>query len=420
MEKILLSNGLTVAFSAQPHSHSAAISICVASGNRFEPADKQGIAHFIEHMVFKGTDSRTAAEIAEESDLMGGQLNAYTAKEYTCFYSRALREHLSRTLHLMCDMLCNPLFDPKDIEAEKGVVLEEIGMYEDTPEDLCSDMLNALCYKNKPLGFNILGTRESVSGFTADGLREFMATAYAPERTVISICGSFDRDECLEIIESYFGRLKNTGNPLSFEKDTITDGFTLCNKKQEQTQVSLCFNGLPIGHELRFPAAFFSSAAGGSSSSRINLRIREELGLAYSVYTFSSSYLGTGMFGISGGLAHKNQERFLRESLRVLRETREGITDGEVDRTKEQFKAGLVLANDNMASTAASVGRQLLLEGEYIDLSVVLKQLEAVTAEQVREAARLITDPETVAFSAVGNTNPESFYKGLLEELLQF
>lgn len=418
MEKHILSNGLTVAFTAEPQAHSAAISIYVASGNRYEKVSEQGIAHFIEHMVFKGTTSRSAAQIAEESDLMGGQLNAYTAKEYTCFYSRALKEHLIKTLHLMCDMLCNPLFDPKDIETEKGVVLEEIGMYEDSPEDLCSDMLNALCYKDKPLGYNILGTRGSVSGFTADDLRRFMARCYAPERTIISICGSFNESECLEVIESYFGGFKNTGNPLTFENDTIMGGFTLCNKKQEQTQIALCFNGLPIGHELRYPAAFFSSAAGGSSSSRINRRIREELGLAYSVYTFSSGYLGTGMFGIAGGLAHKNQEKFLKESLKTLREARDGITEAEINRTREQFKASLVLANDNMSAIAASVGRQLLLEGEYTDLGGVLRQLESVTLEQVREAARLITSPETVAFSAVGSLKSEKYYKQILDECL--
>lgn len=413
-----MSNGLTVAFTSQPSAHSAAISIYVASGNRFEMPDEQGIAHFIEHMVFKGTASRTAADIAQESDLMGGQLNAYTAKEYTCFYSRALKEHFLKTLHLMCDMLCSPLFEEKDIESEKGVVLEEIGMYEDSPEDLCSDMLNALCYKYKPLGYNILGTRESVSGFTADRLRSFMARCYVPERTVISICGSFDRDDCLSVIESYFGGFENTGNRLKYENESINGGFTLCNKKIEQTQIALCFNGLPVGHELRYPAAFFSSAAGGSSSSRINRRIREELGLAYSVYTFSSGYLGTGMFGVAGGLAHKNQERFLREALRVLTETRDGITEDEVNRTREQFKASLVLANDNMASIASSVGRQLLLEGEYTDLGTVLKQLESVTAEQVREAARLITDPSVVAFSAVGKLKTEGYYKRILGECL--
>ena len=175
MEKITLKNGLTVALDRRPDAHSAAISIYVAAGNRFESANISGISHFIEHMVFKGTYSRTAEAIARESDMMGGQLNAFTAKEHTCFYSRALTEHVGRTLHLMCDMLCNPKFDKHDIETEKGVVLEEIGMYEDSPEDLCSDLLNATCYNKRPLGFNILGTRETVQSFTADTLREYMS-----------------------------------------------------------------------------------------------------------------------------------------------------------------------------------------------------------------------------------------------------
>ena len=417
LEKIIFENGLTVALDKRAEAHSAAVSIYVAAGNRFEKEKFCGAAHFIEHMLFKGTVSRSSDMIAREADLMGGQLNAYTAKEYTCFYSRALTSHVPKTLDLMCDMLCCPRFDPQDIKTEKGVVLEEIGMYEDSPEDRCSDMLTALCYNGHSLGFNILGTRESVQSFDADMLREFMAENYVPERIVVSVCGNFDRDSVLEILHRYFDKFKNTDNPLKYDNLTLNGGLTLFKRKSEQTQVSFCFNGLPHGHELRHAASFYSSIVGGAASSRINRRIREELGLAYSVYSFSSLYLGTGVFGISAGLAPKSTEKFFSEVAEILKKSRFDITDEEMELTREQFKAGTALSNESLASIAASMGRQLLKDGDYINLEGILKQIDAVTLEQINEAARLITDPEVIALSAVGETKSEAFYKKMLEYL---
>lgn len=415
MEKIVFKNGLTLALVPKIDAHSAAIAFYIASGNRFETHSTSGISHFIEHMVFKGTNTRTAADISEESDIMGGQLNAYTSKEYTCFYSRALYEHVPKTLHLLCDMLCNPLFAKHDVEIEKGVILEEIGMYEDSPEDLSADNLTAVCYKDKPLGFNILGTKNTVASFSPDDLRTYMDKVYVPERMVVSICGKFDRDVIIEILESYFGAKKNTQNPLGFEREKIMGGYSLCRKPIEQTQLSLCFNGLEIGHPLRYACSFLSSIAGGSVSSRINRRIREELGLAYSAYTFSSSYLGAGMFGIAAGLAHKNQEKFLLESLKILKDISHSITDAEVARTKEQFKAGIVLSNESMAQIAAQVGRGLLLEGKYTEIEEVIKQIDAVDVNAVKEVAELVINPSVFAVSVVGDAKTEDYYRNIIE-----
>lgn len=416
MKKKVLKNGLTVALMQQPMAHSAAISIYIASGNRFETENVSGIAHFIEHMLFKGTLSRSYRDIAEESDIMGGQLNAYTSKEYTCIYSRALKEHVPKTLRLMCDMICNPLFDKKDIETEKGVILEEIGMYEDSPEDHCSDMLTTLCYKGRPLGFNILGTRETVSQMTAAKLREYMKMAYAPERIVVSLCGNFDENEVSDILEEYLGSLENMGNPLSYEKDSIDGGLTLCKRKIEQTQIAFCFNGLASNHPLKYAASFVSSVLGGASSSRLNRRIREELGLAYSVYTFSSSYLGTGVFGLFAGLAHKNQEKYLIEAADIIASVKNKITDEEIALTREQFKAGVALSNESLSAISASMGRQLLLDGEYVDLGETLKRIDNVSLSGIKEAAELITDPDVIALSVVGDAREEEFYNDILKK----
>ena len=416
MELITLDNGLRIALELKNDVHSAAINISVAAGNRFETPENAGVSHFIEHMVFKGTSSRSCEDIARESDIMGGQLNAFTSKEYTCFYSRCLYEHVGRTLSLLCDMVCNSLLDPRDIETEKGVVLEEIGMYEDSPEDCCSDKLTALSFKGHPMGFNILGTRDTVSSFSTDTLRQYMAKNYVPERIVISICGRSEKSEVLEIITSCFGGLKNTNNPLKYGNLVINGGITLCPRDSEQTQLSFCFNGLSNEHPLRYAAAFYSSVTGGASSSKINRRIREELGLAYSAYTFTAHYLGGGVFGVSAGLAFKNQERFFSEVAKILKATKEDIAEEEIELTREQFKAGTVLSNESMSAIASSAGRQLLLSGEYCDLGGVLGNINRVTKSDVLEAARLIANPETIALSAVGETENEAFYREMLEK----
>ncbi len=417
MELITFENGMRVALEYKPDVRSAAVCFDIAAGNRFEAQTTAGISHFIEHMVFKGTASRTSEDIARESDLMGGQLNAFTAKEYTCFYSRALTEHIGRTLDLICDMLCNPSFDSEDIETERGVVLEEIGMYEDSPEDLCSDMLNALSHSGNPLSFNILGTRETVESFDADGLRRYMATTYSPERTVVSLCGNFDRQEALEILDRYFGSQKNKNNALKYEKTVISGGVTLASRDFEQTVVSFCVNGLDAFHPLRHALSFYSSILGGASASKINRRIREELGLAYSAYSFSSYYLGTGVFGITAGLAPKNQEKYFSEVAEILKNSPKLLTEDEIERTREQFKVGLVLANESLSSIAASAGKQLLLKGEYHDLDADLKKLRAVTLNDVKEAANTVNRFETVALSAVGKIENEDFYRSMLEKL---
>ena len=416
MEKIVFANGLTVALEEKKDALSAAVCFYIAAGNRYETEGVSGISHFIEHMVFKGTKTRSSDDIANESDVMGGQLNAYTSKEYTCFYSRALSEHVERTVELICDMIVNPKFDKADIETEKGVVLEEIGMYEDSPEEYCADLLNALCFKGTSLGFNILGTRETVSSMTADAMRDYMALNYAPERIVVSLCGNFDRDGVLAVLDKYLGGLKNKSNLITYNNNSVIGGFTLCKRPAEQTQIALCYNGLPLGHPLKTASSFFSSIAGGAASSRINRRIREELGLAYSAYTFSTNYLGIGLFGLAGGLAHKNQQRFLEESLQILYSCVGNITEAEIERTRQQFKAGVVLSNESMSAVASLIGRQLLLEGKYKGVDQIVSEINEVTPEMIRKAAELVTDRSVMALAVVGDAKSEEFYAKILEK----
>ncbi len=410
MEIITLSNGLRIAMERMEQARSAAISIFIGAGSRQEAAADAGVSHFIEHMLFKGSESRSAVDIAEQMDAMGGQLNAYTTKEYTCLYAQALENHLPAAVEIMADMLRNPKLDKADLLVERGVILEEIGMYEDSPEDFCADLLHASIWRSDPLGGNILGTRQTVSGMTAEKLRRHMERYYVPERMTVGICGRFDADAVCAILEKYFGGLANTGNPLLPQPVGFHEGITLAERDFEQTQLLYCFEGLPAGDKDRYAAAVFSTIAGGSASSRLNRRIREELGLAYSVYSFTSSYLGAGIFGVGAGVSPGNQRQVLEESMEILLALRGGVDEKELARTKEQFKANLVMGMESTASRAAAMGRGLLLENRYVDEDAILAQIDALTEADIQRVARHLVTPSRMALAAVGHPAEEKQY----------
>lgn len=411
-----LKNGLRIAFEQQDTARSAAIHIYVACGNRNETADNMGVSHFIEHMVFKGTTTRSAEEIASVTDMLGGNINAFTAKENTCFFARALCEHVPTMFEILCDMVCNPLFDKKDMDTERGVILEEIGMYEDSAEDLCADLLNEVVWQDNPLSFNILGTRETVSNLAAEDLRAQMEKYYVPERIVISLCGKFDENAVLEIINKYFLDKKNTGNPVEYNQDVFFEGIRLKNKESEQTQIAYAFKGVPLNDKQRYAIAIFSVIAGGGASSRLNRRIREELGLVYSVYAYHCAYMGGGMFGVSAGLAAQNQKKFLEESLNVLHNLTESISEQELFRTKEQFKASTVMGMESVSGISSTMGRQLLLQGDYIDMDEVINEIDSIKLEDIKNAANLLIDPKNIALCVVGDPKEEDFYRNILQQ----
>lgn len=414
MQIITLANGLRIVMEQMEHARSAAISFFIGAGSRHETPETAGVSHFIEHMLFKGSESRSSAAIAEEMDAMGGQLNAYTAKEYTCLYAQALESHVPVVTEIMADMLKNPRLDPSDLLIERGVILEEIGMYEDSAEDYCADILYESVWRSSPLGGNILGTRESVSRLTADCLRRHMDAYYTPERMVVSVCGRFDKDAVCAIIEKYFGGMPNTGRPVRPMPVGFHPGITLRRRDFEQTQLLFCFEGLPTGDKDRYAAAVFSTIAGGSASSRLNRRIREDLGLAYSVYSFTSSYLGAGIFGVGAGVSPDNQEKTLQESMEILLALREGVDEQELSRTKEQFKAGMVMGMESSGARASAMGRALLLENHYTDEDEALAKIDALTAADIVRVARLLVMPSRMGLAVAGRPLEEKAYKRLL------
>lgn len=415
MELVTLKNGLRVAFEPRKEALSAAVQIFIGSGSGYESVGEEGTAHFIEHMVFKGSERYTSREIADITDMLGGNINAYTTKEYTCFHARTLPEHLSEMLDILTDMLTRPLLAPEALETERGVILEEIGMYEDSPEDLGFDLLSGAVWQGAPLAHPILGFRETVGAATPDSLRRFMEKNYTPERTVIAVCGKFDRNAVLEQIEAAFGDRKNTGAPLAPGQAVFHSDWVLHKKKTEQTHLYLAFPGAPSEDPDRHAISLFTEIAGGGSASRLNQRIREDLGLVYNCYAYHNPYLGCGAFGLWAALSPKNQIRFLEEGLGILDEMRSFSNETELTRAKEQFKANMIMSGESTTGTARSIGSQLLLRGAYTDPLTVAKDIEKVTADDIAAAAKRLFVPEKAALCVVGAPEKENTYRTVLE-----
>lgn len=416
MNLITLENGMRIATKQLDHTRSASIYFFVGCGSRYEDHANLGASHFIEHMLFKGTEKLSSQQLAEEMDLLGGQLNAFTAKEYTCLYAQVLHNHVATALDIMCDMLCNSLMSDKDILVERGVILEEISMYEDSAEELCADLLCESVWSTDSLGSNILGTRQTINEFNSKKLKDFMSKFYVPERMTVAICGNFDTQEAVDIIKHYFAKMQNTGNYIKPATPEFNYSVTLKPRDFEQTHIMMGFKGLPIGDENKYAAAIYSAITGGTSSSRLNRRIREELGLAYSVYTFHSSYLGTGLFGIGAGISHNNQTRVIEEILGILDELRNGISHKELYRTKEQFKAVMVMGLESSSALASSIGRGILLENKYTDVDTMIKRIDELSVEDIQNIAGVLTDPANISLTVVGRPEPESVYSSIFSK----
>ncbi len=415
MEIIRLKNGTRVALEPKKDALSVAINIFIGTGSSSENDSEQGYAHFIEHMLFKGSEKYSSKEISTVADMFGGQMNAYTTKEYTCYLTRVLPEHFAEMLSVICDMVTRPKFAKEALESEKGVIIEEIGMYEDSPEDLGFDLLTSSVFEGSRLAHPILGTRETVSAVTPESLKAFFDKHYTPERTVISICGKYDKESVLKELEGTFGE-KQSGAEMVGAEGEFSNKWVLHKKDTEQSHVFLAFNGVPLDNDLRYAIALYTEIVGGGTSSRLFTKIREELGLVYGTYAYNTSYLSCGNFGLWAGLSHKNQGRFIEESMKILRDMKEFNNADELFKVKQQFKANTVMGSESTSGTASSIGRQILLKNEYIDASETARLIDAVTEEDIRKVAGLFYTPESIAICVVGKPEKQEYYQKIIDQ----
>lgn len=412
---IKLDNGLRIAICKSEYAKTCSLGIWVASGSCYETPETAGTSHFIEHMLFRGTHRRSALDIAVEMDEIGGVLNAYTAKEMTCFYAHTLTEHMPKALDIICDMITDPELSAEDVELEKGVIKEEIAMYEDSPEDLCADTYYENIWDGSMLGSNILGTPETVDSVTVEKLRDHMARFYVPERTVISFSGNFDEEKAIEICKSYFSHKKNTGFEINSVSAEYKPGITVVKKDFMQNQLILGFPGISLTDSRRHTVSLISSILGSASSSRLFQRIREELGLVYSVDTAGVSHLDTGVFIVCMGLSKNSEKKAISETLEIIADFPQTVTEKELERAKEQLVASFVMGLESVSSVASRNGRNVLLYGKIISEDEVIEKIRAVTLDDLKQTASEILDISKISLCAAGNTANKNAYKQILD-----
>ena len=412
---ITLDNGLRIVIQKNGNAKTCSLGVWVGSGSCFETPETAGTSHFIEHMLFKGTEKRSALDIAVEMDEIGGVLNAYTAKEMTCFYAHTLSEHSAKALDIICDMIMNPKLSPEDIELEKGVIREEIAMYEDSPEDLCADSYYEKVWRGSMLGSNILGTNQTVDSVTRESLSAHMKKFYVPERTVVSFSGNFDENEAVEICKKYFSGMKNTGFELTPVSADYSPGIYRIKKNFMQNQLILGFPGIPLSDKRRDCAALISSILGASSSSRLFQTIREKLGLAYSVDCVNVAHLNAAVFIVCMGLSKKSEEQAIGETLKIISEFAETVTEKELARAKEQTVAGFVMSLESVSSIASRNGKGVLLHGRPRSEEEVIKAVRGVTLDEIRQTAKEIFDFSKLSLCCVGDVGSEKNYRRYLK-----
>jgi predicted Zn-dependent peptidase len=403
--KFKLGNGIRVVSERMPHVRSVSLGIWVRAGVRTENSQNNGISHFIEHMLFKGTENRSAAEIAGSIDNIGGQLNAFTAKECTCYYARVLDEHIEIAIDVLSDMFHNPLFAEKDISLEKKVIVEEIAMYEDTPEELAHDILTENVWGGCSIGYPILGTRKSIKRINRDIVLNYYHEKYVPCNTVISVAGNFDEIRLKELLEKYFGQ-KPHGRKVVQEQENVDFKPGIYVKEKETEQVHLCigFEGIKSGDDNIYTLLAINNILGGSMSSRLFQKIREKKGLVYSIYSYPTAYNDAGLITIYAGMNPENFGvvlKLIQDEIRLI--NKRGITSQELEKSKEQLKGSYVLGLESTGSRMNSIGKSELLLGYVNTPEEIIRKIENISMESVEHNIRRIFNLERKGMSMVGN-----------------
>jgi len=402
-----LANGLTVITEQMQHIRSASIGVWLETGSRDEDPQWNGISHFIEHMVFKGTKHRTAEEIARQVDSIGGNMDAFTAKECICFNVKVLDEHVPVALDILSDLVLNPIFDATDIARERGVIMEEIKMDEDNPDYLVHEIFTQNFWKDHPLGKPILGTKETVKRFEREPVLKAYAHRFSPGNIILSAAGNLDHDRFVELVRGHFEHMKPLSNGFHSSTPKISSRIILRNKKAlEQVQLCIGVPAHPIAHEKRHAGYVLNTLLGGGMSSRLFQNIRERQGLAYSIYSDLNPYRDTGCLAVYAGTSLTSASKVVQSVLSEFRKLKtESVPEEELSRSKAQLKGSLMLSLESSTSRMSNLARQEMYFDRYYDLDELIERIETVTTEDLTRLAKEFFKPEAVAVTALGNLN---------------
>ncbi len=407
IRKTVLPNGLLVLTESMPHLRSVSMGAWIGSGSRDEAPEVNGVSHFVEHMVFKGTTSRSAQQIAREVDTIGGNLDAFTGKEMVCFNIKVLDENVAPALDVLSDLVLHPTFTPEELAREQGVILEEIKMDEDNPDYLVHEIFTQNFWKGDALGRPILGTAKTVSSFNQQVVFDFYASQFTPRNMVFSAAGNLDHDAFVAQVEQQFGSLAASGANLTAKPPAplATPHITLKRKKSlEQVQLCLGVPAPPVNDPSRYGVYLLNTMLGGGMSSRLFQTIREDQGLAYSIYSEMNPFRDTGSLCVYAGASVDKTEKVLQLTLQELRRLKqETVSETELKRAKDQLKSNMVIGLESSGSRMSNLARQQMYFGRFFGLDEIIEEIEAVTSADVQELAQRLFQPEAMALTLLGN-----------------
>ncbi len=396
-----LPNGLRIAVEPMPGLRSATVGVFLTAGGRHERVEQNGIAHFLEHMAFKGTPTRTARQIAEEIEDVGGYINAYTGKEMTAYYARVLEPDVGRGLDILADIVLNPLFEAPEIEVERGVILQEIGQALDTPDDIIFDWLQEVAYPGQPFGRSILGPAERVSGFGRADLAGFVAEHYGPERIIIAAAGAVDPDRLRAAAEPLFGGLARRP-AAAVSPARFTGGEHREARDLEQVHMAMAFESPGIRDQAAYAAQIYATAMGGGMSSRLFQELRERRGLCYTIFAQAGAYDDTGLFTVYAGTGEDQIRELCEVAMDELRRGAGGLVPAEIERARAQLKAGMLMGLESPSARAERMARMLAIWGRVPEVDEIVGKIDAVTPEGVRAFAEGLTAKADPAIALLG------------------
>ena len=410
-----LSNGITVVIEKISYVQSVAVGVFFRAGAIDETAKKSGISHYIEHMMFKGTEKRSVKKLAEDVDMIGGMINAFTGKENTCYYIKTISENMEEGVEILADMINNSVFDEEEMEKEKNVVLEEMKMIEDTPDELAIDILGETVLKGLNTGKSIIGTKESVLSISRDDILDYIKNYYCAGNIVISVAGNTDVEKTVQMLEKYFSNIDEGATKREHQEFIYKPGHIYRQRDIEQTHIALGYKGLAHEDKDHYALSLYSSILGGSMSSRLFQNLREERGLAYSVQAFSSSYVDNGYYAIYVAVAHEKTEEAI-EAIReeLIKFKQNGVSDYELKMTKEQIKGNYIFGQENINKRMFSSGRNKLLLDKFISDQEIIEKVENVSKNDIMRMAEEMASLEdyTAVILSSKEVDPEKLLKG--------